>query len=45
MRSLLSWRPRSLAARMARWGVVIVLVYALVAVLTPLFIQIGRAHV
>ena len=26
---------------MARWGVVIVLVYALVAVLTPLFIHLG----
>ena len=38
---LLAWRPRSLAARMARWGVVIVLVYALVAVLTPLFIHLG----
>jgi peptide/nickel transport system permease protein len=38
---LLSWRPRNLAARMARWGVVIVLVYVLIALLTPLFTHIG----
>ena len=38
---LLSWRPRNLAARMARWGVVIVLVYLLIALLTPLFIHLG----
>ncbi len=38
---LLSWRPRNLAARMARWGVVIVLVYLLIALLTPLFTHLG----
>jgi len=38
---LLRWRPRNLAARMARWGVVIVLVYLLIALLTPLFTQLG----
>jgi len=38
---LLSWRPRNLAARMARWGVVIVLVYVLIALLTPLFTHLG----
>ena len=39
--SLLRWRPGNLAARMARWGVVIVLVYVLIALLTPLFTQLG----
>ena len=38
---LLSWRPRNLAARMARWGLVIVLVYVLIALLTPLFTHLG----
>ncbi len=38
---LLSWRPSTLAARMARWGVVIVLVYLLIALLTPLFAHLG----
>lgn len=38
---LLNWRPRNLAARMARWGVVIVLVYLLIALLTPLFTHLG----
>ena len=38
---LLSWRPRNLAARMARWGVLIVLVYLLIALLTPLFSHLG----
>lgn len=38
---LLRWRPGNLAARMARWGVVIVLVYVLIALLTPLFTQLG----
>lgn len=38
---LLRWRPPTLAARMARWGVVIVLVYLLIALLTPLFTQLG----
>jgi peptide/nickel transport system permease protein len=38
---LLSWRPSTLAARMARWGVVIVLVYLLIALLTPLFTHLG----
>jgi peptide/nickel transport system permease protein len=38
---LLSWRPRNLAARMARWGVVIVIVYLLIALLTPLFTHLG----
>jgi peptide/nickel transport system permease protein len=38
---LLRWQPRNLAARMARWGVVIVLVYALIALLTPLCTHLG----
>ena len=38
---LLRWRPRNLAARMARWGVVVVLVYLLIALLTPLFTHLG----
>ena len=38
---LLHWRPRNLAARLARWGVVIVLVYLLIALLTPLFTHLG----
>ena len=38
---LLQWRPTTLAGRMARWGVVIVLAYALVACLTPWLIQLG----
>ncbi|MBD1194905.1 ABC transporter permease [Vulcanococcus sp. Clear-D1] len=38
---LLAWRPRNLAGRMARWGVVIVIVYLLIALLTPLFIHLG----
>jgi peptide/nickel transport system permease protein len=38
---LLRWHPGNLAERMARWGVVIVLVYVLIALLTPLFIQLG----
>jgi peptide/nickel transport system permease protein len=38
---LLAWRPRNLAARMARWGVVIVIVYLLIALLTPLFTHLG----
>jgi len=38
---LLRWRPRNLAGRMARWGVVIVLVYVLIALLTPLFTHLG----
>ena len=38
----LSLRPAtSLSGRMARWGLVIVVVYALVAVLTPLLVQVG----
>ncbi|MDA0727506.1 MAG: ABC transporter permease [Cyanobacteria bacterium] len=41
MHSLLAWRPQSLAARMARWGVAIVLVYVLVALLTPVLIHLG----
>ena len=32
---------RSLSIRMARWGVVIVVVYALVAVLTPMLVNLG----
>lgn len=35
------WRPRTLSGRMARWGVVIVLLYVGVALLTPLLIQSG----
>ena len=38
---LLRWRPSNLAGRMARWGVVIVLVYGLMALLTPLFTHLG----
>ena len=38
---LLRWRPRNLAARMARWGVLIVLVYLLIALLTPLLTHLG----
>ena len=38
---LLAWRPQSLAARMARWGVAIVLVYVLMALLTPVLIHLG----
>ena len=39
---LLTLRPAtSLSGRMARWGLVIVVVYALVAVLTPLLVQVG----
>jgi peptide/nickel transport system permease protein len=38
---LLRWHPRNLAARMARWGVVIVLVYLMIALLTPLFTHLG----
>jgi peptide/nickel transport system permease protein len=33
--------PSSLSARMTRWGVVIVLIYALVALLVPLLIHLG----
>ena len=38
---LLAWLPRNLAGRMARWGVVIVIVYVLIALLTPLFTHLG----
>ena len=38
---LLGVKPRTLAGRMARWGVVIVLVYALMALLTPLLTHLG----
>ena len=34
-------RPTTLSGRMARWGLVIVASYALVALLTPLLIQFG----
>ncbi|MCP9807940.1 ABC transporter permease [Cyanobium sp. HWJ4-Hawea] len=34
-------RPRALSVRMARWGVLIVVAYGLVAVLTPLLVHIG----
>jgi peptide/nickel transport system permease protein len=37
----LSWRSATLSVRMARWGLVIVLAYGLVAVLTPLLVQAG----
>ena len=37
----LRWRPGNLAGRMARWGVVIVVVYLLIALLTPLFTALG----
>ena len=39
--ALLRWRPTDLSGRMARWGLVIVLVYALLAVATPLLIHTG----
>ncbi len=40
--NVLSLRPAtSLSGRMARWGLVIVVAYALVAVLTPLLVHIG----
>jgi len=35
------WQPRTLSGRMARWGVLIVALYAAVALLTPLLIQLG----
>ena len=35
------WKPRNLAGRLARWGVVIVVVYGLMAVLAPLFTHLG----
>ena len=41
MQHLLHWRPTTLAGRMARWGMVIVLIYGLVALTTPLLIQLG----
>jgi len=41
LRLLIGRQPRNLAGRLARWGVVIVLVYGLVALLTPLFTQLG----
>ena len=34
-------RAPSLSARMARWGLVIVVAYALVALLTPLLVHAG----
>jgi len=40
-RSPSSPMTRSLSERMARWGVVIVVAYALVAVLTPLLVHLG----
>jgi len=41
MGRLWRWQPRDLSGRMARWGLVIVLVYGLLAVATPLLIQLG----
>jgi len=38
---LLLRRARTLSARMARWGVLIVLAYLLVALVTPLLVQAG----
>ena len=38
---LQSWRPVTLSGRMARWGVVVVALFALVALVTPLLIQLG----
>lgn len=35
------WRPTDLSGRMARWGLVIVLTYGLIALLTPLLIHLG----
>ncbi|MEB3264273.1 MAG: ABC transporter permease, partial [Synechococcus sp.] len=35
------WQPRSLSGRLARWGVGIVLAYALIALLTPVAIHLG----
>jgi peptide/nickel transport system permease protein len=39
--ALLRWRPRDLSGRMARWGLVIVAAYTLLALATPVLIQIG----
>jgi peptide/nickel transport system permease protein len=39
--SLLLHRATTLSARMARWGVVIVLLYVLAALVTPLLVQVG----
>ncbi len=41
MGALWRWQPRDLSGRMARWGVLIVLAYGLLAVVTPLLIQLG----
>ena len=38
---LLSWRPAGLSGRIARWGLVVVVAYALVALLAPLLVQAG----
>lgn len=38
---LFSWQPAGLSGRIARWGLVVVLAYALVAVLAPLLVQAG----
>ncbi len=35
------WRPTDLSGRMARWGLLIVLAYGLIALLTPLLIHTG----
>lgn len=35
------WRPTNLSGRMARWGLVIVLIYGLIALITPLMIHLG----
>jgi peptide/nickel transport system permease protein len=40
-RSLSGQKVRSLSERMARWGVLIVVAYALVAVLTPVLVHLG----
>jgi len=40
-REWLRWRPKNLSGRMARWGLLIVLSYGLVALATPLLIHLG----
>ena len=41
LRALFSWRPRTLSARLARVGVWVLLLYVLIALLSPLLFQLG----
>jgi len=41
MGALRGWHPKDLSERMARWGLVIVVTYTLLALVTPVLIQIG----